>query len=614
MENSYKINENLYYIGASDRRIHIFEAIQPLNYGMAYNSYLMVNDKTYLFNTVDHSVSDQFFENLEHCLNGKPLDYFVIQHMEPDHANCIKEIILRYPNVNIILNAQILNMVKNFFRDLDTTKLNLTIVKDLDKVQIGDKELLFVFAPMVHWPEVMMVYETTTKTLFSADAFGSYNALNGKIFFDEYNYEKEFLDEARRYYTNIVGKYGNPVQQLFNKVKGVEFDLICPLHGPVIRNKNDMAYLINKYDIWSSYTPEEKGVLIVYGSIYGNTAKAVNKFAHMLADAGVKNIKIYDSSMTDVSYLLSDAFKYSHLVIFSSSYNAGVFPKIEEFLLALKAHNFQNRKIAFVENGSWAPTAFNSTKALIESLTDCQLYDKKVTITSSLSDANLVQFEDIINFIKTDFIKEDLANLKPLFNIPYGLYICFAKDEKENKLNGCVCNTLSLVSENPNIYSIALNKSNYTTKLLQESKKISVSILHKQATQDLIKLFGYNSGKDMNKFENFTDYSLNCLNLPYLNKNYSNSFICGEIVNSVEVNDHIVFYFKVVEEKVLSYDETLTYSYYQKNIKPKFKSAGKRVGWRCKICGYLYKGEVLPDDFICPWCKHSKEDFEKVYY
>lgn len=615
MENIYKIKNDLYYIGASDRKIQLFESLQKLTYGMAYNSYIYLDDKTCLLDTSDHAVSDEFLENLDFVLNGKHLDYVVVQHMEPDHAFCLREVILRHPETTLVINAQILKMINNFFRDIDTTKLKLLIVKDGDKLELGHNTLQFVFAPMVHWPEVMLAYEINSKTLFSADAFGSYGALNGKIYFDEYDFEKEFLDEARRYYMNIVSKYGNPVQNLFKKVEGVPFDLICPLHGVIYRKPNDIQYIIRKYDTWSSYIPEEKGVLIVYGSIYGNTAKAANILAKTISNSGVKNIFVRDSSIVDNSYLLSDAFKYSHLIVLSSSYNAGVFPKIEEFLLSLKAHNYQNRKIAFIENGSWAPSAYNSVKDILTSLPNCNLYDKKITILSSLSKDNLQQFNDLVSFIKEDFKEKDLSTIKTAFNIPYGLYVCFSQDKENNKFNGCIINTMSQISD-PDIFSVSLNKTNYTTKLILKSKKISLSILNKDTPMELIKRFGFQTGAEgINKFEGFNDYEIeNEFNLPFISEKYSNSYFIGEVINYLETGDHVVIFFKALKTKALNTSETLTYSYYQNNIKPINKSKGTNIGWRCKICGYLYKGENLPKDFVCPWCKHGPSDFEKVYY
>ena len=573
MENIYKIKEDLYYIGASDRKIQLFESLQKLTYGMAYNSYVYLDKKTCLLDTSDHAVSDEFLENLDFVLNGKSLDYVVVQHMEPDHAFCLKEVILRHPETTLVINAQILKMINNFFRDIDTSKLKLLIVKDGDKLELGNNTLQFVFAPMVHWPEVMLAYEINTKTLFSADAFGSYGALNGKIYFDEYDFEKEFLDEARRYYMNIVSKYGNPVQSLFKKVEGVPFDLILPLHGVLFRKPNDIQYIIRKYDTWSSYEPEEKGVLIVYGSIYGNTAKAANILAKTLSNAGVKNIFVRDSSIVDNSFLLSDAFKYSHLIVLSSSYNAGVFPKIEEFMLSLKAHNYQNRKVAFIENGSWAPSAYNNVKDILNSFANCKLYDKKITILSTLSRDNLSQFDDLVSFIKEDFKEVDLNSINTSFNIPYGLYLCTSAKEDNSRVNGCIINTFTQISD-PNIYSVSLNRTNYTTKLILQSKKIIVSVLNQDTPMDLIKRFGFQSGAEgINKFEGFNDFEIDKeSNLPYISSKYSNSYFVGEVINHVELEDHVVIYFKLIKTKALNNSKTLTYSYYQSNIKPVNKS------------------------------------------
>ena len=401
----------------------------------------------------------------------------------------------------------------------------------------------------------------------------------------------------------------------FAKVEGVPFDLILPLHGVLFRKPNDIQYIIRKYDTWSSYESEEKGVLIVYGSIYGNTAKAANILAKTLSNAGVKNIFVRDSSIVDNSFLLSDAFKYSHLIVLSSSYNAGVFPKIEEFMLSLKAHNYQNRKVAFIENGSWAPSAYNSVKDILNSFANCKLYDKKITILSTLSKDNLSQFDDLVSFIKEDFKEVDLNSINTSFNIPYGLYLCTSAKEDNSRVNGCIINTFTQISD-PNIYSVSLNRTNYTTKLILKSKKIIVSVLNQDTPMDLIKRFGFQSGAEgINKFEGFNDFEIDKeSNLPYISSKYSNSYFVGEVINHVELEEHVVIYFKLIKTKALNNSKTLTYSYYQSNIKPVNKSKGTNIGWRCKICGYLYKGENLPKDFVCPWCKHGPNDFEKVLY
>lgn len=395
-----EINKDTYYVGGSDRKISLFENVYPLNYGVSYNSYIILDDKTALLDTVDHSISELFFENVKYILKDRKLDYLVIHHMEPDHAASIKELLNIYHDLTLVLSNQAFNMLKNFFRDVDFTKFNVLLIKEGDELSLGKHELTFVAAPMVHWPEVMLSYDSYTKTLFSADAFGTFNALDGHLFMDEYNYEHDFLDEARRYYTNIVGKYGIQVQNVLKKASSLDIKMIAPLHGPILRTENDINYLINKYQLWSTYTSEIDGVLIVYSSIYGHSEIAANVLANELSVNNVKNIKIYDTSKVDTSILLSEAFRYSRLVLISSSYNAGVFPLMEKFILDLKAHLYQNRKIAIIENGTWVPSAYNSINSVISTLKNVELYPNKITIMSSISQQNLDEFKNLIDFLK----------------------------------------------------------------------------------------------------------------------------------------------------------------------------------------------------------------------
>lgn len=395
-----EINKDIFYVGGSERRISLFENIYPLTYGVSYNSYIILDEKTALLETVDHSISELFFENIKYVLKDRKLDYLVIHHMEPDHAASIKELLDIYKDLTLVLSAQAFNMLKNFFRDVDFSSFNVQLIKEGDKLILGKHELTFVAAPMVHWPEVMLSYDNYTKTLFSADAFGTFNALDGHLFMDEYDYEHDFLDEARRYYTNIVGKYGIQVQSVLKKASTLDIKMICPLHGPILRTSSDITYLINKYQLWSTYTPEVDGVLIVYSSIYGHSENAANVLANELSNKGFKKIKIYDTSKIDTSILLSEAFKYSKLVLISSSYNAGVFPLMEKFILDLKAHLYQNRKIAIIENGTWAPSAYNAINAVISTLKNIELYPTKITMMSSISEQNLNEFNNLIEFLK----------------------------------------------------------------------------------------------------------------------------------------------------------------------------------------------------------------------
>ena len=381
------ISTDLVYIGASDRRLALFENIYPIPNGVSYNSYLLKDEKTVLLDTVDHSVCLQFMENLAHALNGRRLDYLVVNHMEPDHAATISEVVLRYPEVKIVGNAKTLSMIKQFF-DFDVDMRAIT-VKEGDTLVTGRHTLTFVMAPMVHWPEVMVTYDLTDKILFSADAFGSFGALNGHLYADEIDVEHQYLDEARRYYTNIVGKYGPSVQALLKKASGLDIKLVCPLHGLIWRK--DIGWFIEKYNLWSSYTPETEGVMIAYASIYGNTENAVNILANMLSEKGVKNIAVYDVSSTHASTVVSEAFKYNKLVFAASTYNAGIFPPMEYVLNELKAHNLQNRTVALLQNGTWAAASGNLMKGIFEAMKNMTLIEMMPTIKSAVKEDQLTE-------------------------------------------------------------------------------------------------------------------------------------------------------------------------------------------------------------------------------
>ena len=391
-----QITPDLTYIGASDRRLALFENIYPIAAGVSYNSYLLNDEKTVLLDTVDHSVCMQFMENLSHALNGKKLDYLIVNHMEPDHAATIGEVVRRYPEVKIVANAKTVAMINQFF-DFDAQERSL-IVKEGDTLNTGKHTFTFVMAPMVHWPEVMVTYDTTDKILFSADAFGSFGALNGHLFDDNIDFNNQYVHEARRYYTNIVGKYGPSVQALLKKAASLEINMICPLHGLII--KSHIADFIEKYALWASYTPEEKGVMIAYASIYGNTENAVNILANKLSEKGVKNIIVYDVSSTDCSFIVADAFRYDRLVFAAPTYNAGLFPKMEYVLHEIKAHNLQNRTIALLQNGSWAPTSGNLMKNIISEMKNITLIENIPTIKSSLKDEQLQSLEELAESLK----------------------------------------------------------------------------------------------------------------------------------------------------------------------------------------------------------------------
>lgn len=395
MHNIRNITKDLIYLGCSDRRLALFESAYPVKDGISYNSYLLKDEKTVLFDTVDKACAEQFYENLEAGLAGRKLDYAIVQHMEPDHCALLAEVVSRYPEVKIVCTAKTVAMIKQFFNfDIDS---RVQVVKEGDILNTGIHELQFVMAPMVHWPEVMVTYDKTAKILFSADAFGSFGAINGNLYDDEVNWECDYLSEARRYYTNIVGKYGMQVQMLLKKAAGLDISMICPLHGLIIRK--NIGLFVEKYDKWSTYTPEENSVLIAYSSVYGGTESAVNLLAAKLADKGVKNIKMFDVSMTHPSFVLAEAFKYSHIVLATTTYNAGIFESMDAFLRILETHNLQNRKYVLIQNGSWAPTCGKQMREILEKIKGSEILDDAVCIKSTMKDEQCAQMDNVVNTI-----------------------------------------------------------------------------------------------------------------------------------------------------------------------------------------------------------------------
>lgn len=375
-----KVLENLYWVGGEDRKIKLFENIFPIQNGVSYNSYLLMDEKVVLFDTVDYTVGNQFLQNIEYVLNGKEIDYLIVNHMEPDHASIIEELVYKFPNMKLIGNILTVKMLKQFFNfDVES---RVEVVKENDTLNTGKHTLRFVFAQMVHWPEVMVTYDEYSKTLFSADAFGTFGALNGKLFTNKAHFSKEYIEEARRYYTNIVGKYGMQVQNLLKKASTLEINTICPLHGPIW--KEDFEYILDKYDKWSKYEPEEKAVLIVYSSVYGNTENVANILANYLNEKGIENIKVYDSSNIDSSYLVAESFRCSNIVVCSTTYNMGIYPKIEQYLQDIKRMNLQNRTVSIIENATWAPGISKNIKAIFGEMKNMNILDETISVKSSL--------------------------------------------------------------------------------------------------------------------------------------------------------------------------------------------------------------------------------------
>ena len=608
-----KMTEDLYWVGGNDRRLALFENVYPIPRGVSYNAYVVLDEKTVLLDTVDNSVSPIFFENLAHVLNGRKLDYLIVNHMEPDHAATIEAVVLRYPEVTLVCNKKTAQMMKNFFSfDVDS---RVHLVAEMDTLCTGKHTFAFVMAPMVHWPEVMVTYDATTKTLFAADAFGTFGALGGNLYADEVNFQTEWLDDARRYYTNIVGKYGTQVQALLKKAATIEIETICPLHGPVWRK--DIGWFIDKYVHWATYTPEEDAVVIAYASVYGNTETAANILAGKLADLGVRNVKVYDVSATHASEIVSECFRASHLVFLSTTYNAGMFVNMENLVHDIVNHNLQNRTIALVENGSWAPTAGGLMRAEFSKLKNCTILDETVTINSSLKEAQLESMDALAEAIVDSMPKHEApvhtadapVEQNAMFSLSYGLFVLTARDGAKD--NGCIINTVTQLTDTPKRISIAVNKANYTHDMIKKTGVFNVSVLSNDAPFAMFQHYGFQSGRDVDKFagvQGMARAANGVYYLPYC----TNAFISARVTQTIEFETHTLFIADVTEARQLSDVPSMTYAYYFANVKPKPSKLKEQHGWVCKICGYVYEGEELPADFICPLCKHGAEDFEKV--
>ena len=608
-----KVHDDLYWVGGSDRRLALFENVFPIPRGVSYNAYLLTDEKTVLLDTVDRAVSGVFFENLQHVLAGRPLDYVVVNHMEPDHCATLSELILRYPEVTVVCNAKIVTMIKQFFTfDIDS---RVRVVKEGDTLETGAHTLTFVMAPMVHWPEVMVTYDAATKTLFSADAFGTFGAMDGNLFADEVKFEAEWLDDARRYYTNIVGKYGTQVQALLKKASAIEIETICPLHGPVWRK--NIGWFVEKYQKWSTYTPEDEGVVIAYASVYGDTENAAAILAGKLADAGVKNVKMYDVSVTHPSVIVSEAFRVSHLVFASTTYNAGIFCNMETALLDIAAHNLQNRTVALIENGSWAATSGKLMAGILGGLKNMTILENTVSLKSSLKEEQLPELDALCAALVST-----MPSLQPvdaptaasndasaLFKLSYGLFVLTAREG--DKDNGCIVNTVSQLTDNPKRVTVAVNKANYTHDMILRTGAFNASILTEDTPFELFKHYGFQSGRAVDKFEG-VEMPRTANGIVYV-VGVANAVISGKVVQAIDCGTHTLFIADVTELKALSNDRSATYQYYFDHIKPKPAPAPKdQKGFVCKICGYVYEGDELPADFICPLCKHGAEDFEPL--
>ena len=594
-----KITDTIKYVGVNDHKVDLFEGQYPVANGMAYNSYVILDEKIAVMDTVDANFTHEWLDNLEQVLDGRKPDYLIVQHMEPDHAANVANFLKVYPDTTVVANVKTFQMIYNFFGlTLEGQKLEVT---NGGTLSLGNHQLTFVFAPMVHWPEVMVTYDSTDKVLFSADGFGKFGALD---------VEEDWDDEARRYFIGIVGKYGAQVQSLLKVAATLDIQIICPLHGPVL--SEDLGHYIGLYDTWSSYTPEEEGIVIAYTSVYGHTKKAVDLLADKLRSKGCPKVVVYDLARDDMSLALSDAFRYSKLILATTTYNASIYPFMHDYISRLVEHNFQNRTVGLIENGSWAPLAAKVMREMMAKCKKINWLDTTVKILSAINQDNQDQLETMADELCKEYIAQNdtLANkndLTALFRIGYGLYVVTSNDGKKD--NGLIVNTVIQLTDTPNRVAVNINKANYSHHVIKQTGMLNVNCLSTEAPFSVFQQFGFQTGRSVDKFAGQTVHRSDN-GLVFLDK-YINAFMSLKVEDYVDLGTHGMFICSVTEARVMSNQETMTYTYYQNNVKPKPETEGKK-GFVCKVCGYIYEGDELPADYICPLCKHGAADFEPI--
>lgn len=594
-----KITDTIKYVGVNDHKVDLFEGQYPVANGMAYNSYVILDEKIAVMDTVDANFTHEWLDNLEQVLDGRKPDYLIVQHMEPDHAANVANFLKVYPDTTVVANVKTFQMIYNFFGlTLEGQKLEVT---NGGTLSLGNHQLTFVFAPMVHWPEVMVTYDSTDKVLFSADGFGKFGALD---------VEEDWDDEARRYFIGIVGKYGAQVQSLLKVAATLDIRIICPLHGPVL--SEDLGHYIGLYDTWSSYTPEEEGIVIAYTSVYGHTKKAVDLLADKLRSKGCPKVVVYDLARDDMSLALSDAFRYSKLILATTTYNASIYPFMHDYISRLVEHNFQNRTVGLIENGSWAPLAAKVMREMMAKCKKINWLDTTVKILSAMNQDNQDQLESMADELCKEYIAQNdtLANkndLTALFRIGYGLYVVTSNDGKKD--NGLIVNTVIQLTDTPNRVAVNINKANYSHHVIKQTGMLNVNCLSTEAPFSVFQQFGFQTGRSVDKFAGQTVHRSDN-GLVFLDK-YINAFMSLKVEDYVDLGTHGMFICSVTEARVMSNQETMTYTYYQNNVKPKPETEGKK-GFVCKVCGYIYEGDELPADYICPLCKHGAADFEPI--
>ncbi len=593
------ISEDIKYIGVNDHKIDLFEGQYVVPNGMSYNSYAIIDYKIAIMDTVDANFTHEWLDNIQNTLGDRKPDYLVIQHMEPDHSANIMNFMKAYPDATVVSSQKAFNMMKNFFgTDFGDKRI---VVGEGDELPLGKHVLTFVTAPMVHWPEVIVTYDSYDKVLFSADGFGKFGALD---------VEEDWACEARRYYIGIVGKYGAQVQNLLKKAAGLDIQTICPLHGPVL--KENLGYYLDLYNTWSSYSVEEEGIVIAYTSDYGNTKKAVMQLKEKFIANGCPKVVVNDLARCDMAEAVEDAFRYSKLVLATTTYNAEIFPFMREFINHLTERGFKNRTVGFIENGSWAPLAAKVMKGMLEKSQNLQFAENTVTILSALNEESTEKLNALADELCRDYLAlaPDTPNkndMTALFKIGYGLYVVTSNDGKKD--NGLIVNTVTQVTNTPNRIAVTINKDNYSHHVIKQTGKMNINCLTVDAPFKVFEQFGFKSGRNVDKFAECEP--LRSDNGLVVLPRYINAFMSLKVEQYVDVDTHGMFICSVDEARVISDRETMTYSYYFENVKPKPQTTGKK-GYVCKICGYVYEGDTLPEDFICPLCKHGAADFEEI--
>jgi flavorubredoxin/flavin reductase (DIM6/NTAB) family NADH-FMN oxidoreductase RutF len=595
-----EITNSIKYVGVNDHQVDLFEGQYKVPNGMSYNSYVIFDEKIAVMDTVDQHFTHEWLDNLQNALDGKTPDYLIVQHMEPDHSANIASFMKLYDKATIVSSDKAFVMMNNYFgTDFADRKL---VVKEGDTLSLGKHELHFVAAPMVHWPEVILTYDAYEKALFSADAFGKFGALD---------VNEDWIDEARRYYIGIVGKYGAQVQALLKKAAGLDISMILPLHGPFLYK--NLGYYIDLYKTWSSYDVEKDGVVICYTSVYGHTKTAVEKLAEKLRGCNAPEVKVYDLARCDMSEAVADAFAYNKLILATTTYNADIYPFMKEFINHLTERNFQNRKIGIIENGSWAPLAAKVMKDMLAKQKNLTFIDPTVTIKSALNADNEDQLNQLaeamcVDYVARDESKANKSDMKALFSIGYGLYVVTSNDGKKD--NGLIVNTVVQLTDNPFRVMVSINKDNYSHHVIRQTGIMNVNCLNIEAPFKVFEQYGFQSGRNVDKFKNEKEILRSDNGLIFL-PHYINAFFSLKVEDYKDLGTHGMFICSVTEARVINNVETMTYTYYQNNVKPKPEAQGRK-GFVCKVCGYVYEGDSLPDDFVCPLCKHGAADFEPL--